>query len=120
VILLAAACSGKPSAPAHPGGGPQTSIGPQTSDLGPQDHNQTSNGGKTQQGVRDCDKLIAHAVELGVAERPDDQKANADERQTMNTQLRTAWTSKCQQLTSHGYECALAAHTLAELDACGG
>jgi hypothetical protein len=70
--------------------------------------------------ARDCDALIAHAVALGVAERPDDQKLTADERASMQAQLRTSFAPKCEQMTSRGYECALAAATLAELGACGG
>ena len=70
-------------------------------------------------GDEQCTKLIAHAVDLGIAERPADQKPTDDERAAMQSQLRESWSPKCKQLTNHGYECALAAHTLAELDACG-
>lgn len=74
----------------------------------------------TPSNARDCDALIAHAVALGVAERPEDQKLTADERASMHAQLRTSFAPKCEQMTSRGYECALAAATLDELGACGG
>jgi hypothetical protein len=73
-----------------------------------------------QPAPRDCDKLIAHTIDLAAAERPADQKPTADERASMQTQLRTTWEPKCKEMSSTGYDCALAAQTLAALDACGG
>lgn len=67
-----------------------------------------------------CDQLIAHALALGAAERPLDQKPTDAERVAIESELRAAWSPRCKQLTSRGYDCAMAAHTLAELDACGG
>jgi hypothetical protein len=64
--------------------------------------------------------LIAHAVDLGAAERPNDQKPNEQESATMQAQLKTSWTPKCEAMSSRAYECALSARTLAELDRCGG
>jgi hypothetical protein len=64
--------------------------------------------------------LIAHAVDLGAAERPDDQKPNVDERASMQAQLRTSWEPKCQAMSTRAFDCALAARTLADLDRCGG
>jgi len=107
------ACGPKPGAPAHPDGTPvppKTGSGSAVVETTPPSPDRTEN---------QCDKLIAHAVALGAAERPADQKPTDDERTAMQNELRTSWSPKCKQLTSRGYECALAAHTLAELDACG-
>jgi len=59
-------------------------------------------------------------VGLAVAERPADQKPTEDERANIVTQLRGSWSPKCKQMTSRGYDCAVAAHTLGELERCGG
>lgn len=67
-----------------------------------------------------CDNLLAHTFELAVAERPAEQKLTADERTNIQTQLRKTWLASCRQMTSTGYDCALAAHSLAEVDACSG
>ena len=115
MVLLAAACGQKPSAPAHP-------SGPQASGPRPQDQNQNQNQNPretSQVSGRDCDKLITHAVDLGIAERPDDQKPAAEERTNMQTQLRTTWEPKCKAMTAQAYECVLTAPTLAALDSCG-
>jgi len=69
---------------------------------------------------RDCDKLIDHAVTLAVDERPADQKLTEPERADIAKQLRASWTPKCEQMTSRGFDCALASHSLADLDRCGG
>lgn len=100
--------SDRSSATAHP-------IGPHASGAAP--------GGDLPPGgarTRDCDKLISHALALGIAERPEDQKLTGDERATLRAQLRTSWTPKCEAMTSRGYDCALAATSLDALEACGG
>ena len=104
-------CSGKPSAPAHPTGG---------SANGSSQSSGSATAVASGRSDEQCDKLIAHAVALGAAERPADQKPTDDERAAMQSQLRTSYAPKCKQMTSKGYDCALAAHTLAELEACGG
>jgi hypothetical protein len=88
----------------------------------------TSGGmnGRTPDGNTDrniderCAKLVSHALALGTAERPADQKLTEDERTRIETQLRTDWAPKCKQMTSRDYDCALAASTLAAISACGG
>ena len=111
-MILLASCGGhSPGATAQPRpGGSGAAVAAGSASPAPPD----------QPAARDCDKLIAHAVELGAAERPNDQKPTADERASMQTQLRTSWEPKCRAMSSKGYDCALAAQTLAALDACGG
>ena len=111
-MLLLVACGPKPGAPAHPVD-PQRGSGAGSSEVAVP----TGDASRTE---AQCDKLIAHAVELGAAERPPEQTPSDAERTAMQTQLRTSWSPKCKPMTSRGYECALAAHTLAELAACGG
>jgi hypothetical protein len=67
----------------------------------------------------DCRRLVDHTVALADAERPPEHKLTADERSRLATQLRDRWAASCKTMTSGGYQCALAARTLAELDACG-
>jgi hypothetical protein len=69
---------------------------------------------------RNCEKLLDHTLTLAVAERPADQKPTDEERTLIASQLRTDWVPKCKQMTDRGYDCALGAKTLAELDRCGG
>jgi hypothetical protein len=106
-VIVLAACSGRAGAPAHPEPKPTGGSG------------SAATATTTGASDADCDKLITHAVDLGIAERPADQKPTADERTSLQAQLRQAWSAKCKQITSREYSCAIAAHTLAELDACG-
>jgi hypothetical protein len=114
VIVLATACSSRPGAPAHPerkptaGSGSAVATTDGTSDAPPDDADAR------------CARLVAHALALGDAERPADQKLTADERSKIEAQLRSDWAPKCQQMTSRDFECALAARTLAAISACGG
>ena len=68
----------------------------------------------------DCRRLVEHTVALADAERPPEHKLTADERSRLATQLRDRWAASCAAMTSGGYQCALGARTLAELDGCGG
>jgi hypothetical protein len=63
--------------------------------------------------------LIDHVVTLAVDERPPDQKPTGDERAHLADQLRTSWFAKCGDMTSKGYDCALAARSLGDIDRCG-
>jgi hypothetical protein len=109
-VVLAVACAGKPSAPAHPSAPPP----PPAPDSG------GSAVPVADRSEEQCDKLIAHVVALGAAERPADQKPTDAERAAITAQMRTAWSPQCKQLTSRGFDCALAAQTLAALDTCPG
>ena len=108
-VVVLAACSGTASAPAHPG-----PAGPDHEPPAP------APSPAPDRTAADCARLIDHAVALGTSEQPGDQRPTAEERTAIATELRTAWTPRCQQMTSNGYACALAVGTLAELDACGG
>lgn len=125
-MLVVAACGGAPRGapdrPAHPQpdrgsqGNPDPRSGAAAHPIEPHASGARPGGAN----ARDCDNLIRHAVSLGVAERPADQQLTADERAALHAQLRTQWTPKCEAMTSRGYHCALAATSLAELEACGG
>lgn len=108
-MVVLAACSGTASAPARPSP-PASGPGPRGEAPHPAPERKEA----------DCDRLITHALDLGSAERPPEQQLTADERTALQHNLRTTWLPRCNAMTSHGYECALSAHTLAELDACGG
>lgn len=108
-MVVLAACSGTASAPAQPR--------PPASGSGARGEVPHPAPDRTE---RDCERLIAHAIALGSAEQPAEQQLTADERTALERDLRTTWQPKCSEMTGHGYECALSAHTLAELDACGG
>jgi hypothetical protein len=114
-VIVLVACGGQPSAPAHPKQGPQASgVGPQQG-VGPQAPDTKPTAGDDR-----CDKLIDRVVTLAVAERPVDQKPTEDERAAIVSQLRGSWTGKCEGMTAKGYDCAVRAQNLAELDRCGG
>jgi hypothetical protein len=115
-VILLVACGPKPGAPAHPADPHDGSTAGSATTGG-----QTAIAGDS--GVptdAQCDKLITHALDLGAAERPAEQKPTDAERATHQAQLRSTWSPKCKQMTSRGYDCALAAHSLAELERCGG
>jgi hypothetical protein len=119
VGAVATACgpgaTGGPAQPTQPSGsGLQTAgtaaqpgIGPSTAEQQPAAEDR-------------CKRLIDHVVTLAIAERPADQKVNADEQKNIASQLRTSWEPKCSAMTERGYTCAVNAPTLAELDRCGG
>lgn len=97
-MLVLVACSGRSSGPAHP--------------------DRPAEGATPSRSDTQCDKLIAHTLALAVAERPAEQKLTADERTAIEAQLRKTWLASCKQMTTTGYDCALAAHTLADVDTC--
>jgi len=112
-VILLAACGGHtPGAPAQPRPGGSGSAVAAAGSASPARPDQPA--------PRDCDKLIVHTIDLAVAERPAEQKPTADERASMQSQLRTTWEAKCKDMSTQAYDCALAAQTLAALDACGG
>ena len=115
--VLLVACSGKPGAPAHPGGGSQTTDRGSGSGAGSETQ---SDPPIVAREDTTCDKLIDHVVTLAVAERPAEQKPTDAERSKLATDLRSSWTAKCKQMTKHGYDCVLAAGNLTALDRCGG
>lgn len=149
MIVLATACSGAPRATAHPESGPHPAGGSTTGDAasvsgagtpgspasagtsgasgtatgsaatGAPTTTGTSTPATASAGDR-CAKLIAHAVELGVAERPPEQQLTAGERATIEAQLRTQLAARCTRLGPRELDCALGARTLAAMQACDG
>ncbi len=69
---------------------------------------------------RECEQLVAHAIELGAAERtgrpPDQVSTEADQNQ-LKTRLRP-FIDECRALSRDSYRCATAATAMAELAAC--
>ena len=114
MIVLATACSSRPGAPAHPEPKPTAGSGSAVATAG------GTSAGTPDDATERCGKLVAHALALGDAERPADQKLTADERAKIEAQLRSDWAARCEQMTSRDHDCALAARTLAAISACGG
>jgi len=71
---------------------------------------------------RECEDLIAHAIALRVAELaqalPPEQVPTEAEQAALRTELRGQLLADCQHGTRRGYDCAIAAKTLAELGGC--
>ena len=71
---------------------------------------------------RECDDLIAHAIALRVAELrqtlPPEQVPTEAEQASLATELRGQLLADCRKGTRRGYDCAIAAKTLAELGGC--
>lgn len=107
-LLVIAGCPGAPSEPAHPrGGSARADAGVPVPPAGPSD--------------AECDQLVAHALELQLAElratKPADQLPDAAEVDKLRAELRAA-DPGCKDLSRAAYRCALAAKTLAELAGC--
>jgi hypothetical protein len=70
---------------------------------------------------RECDQLIAHAVELRIAElratKPSQLPTDADQ-QAAATSVRTALGAECRHVSRTAYACAIAAKTTHELTGC--
>jgi len=70
---------------------------------------------------RECDELVAHAVELHVAElraaRPNQLPTEA-EQQTARREIHAALGGECRRVARTAYACAIAAKTTAELTSC--
>jgi hypothetical protein len=117
-LLALVACSGRSSAPAHPEEGPRASgSGLRASDNRAQsDEHQPIDSRRNDK----CVRLIDRVVTLAIAERPAEQKPTDEERTNLVKQLEPTWAPKCEAMTSKGFDCAVTAQTLAELDRCGG
>jgi len=114
-----ASCGAKPSAPAHPDG---DADGHQASGSGLRPDGSGSEQTQPIDSHHDdkCDRLLDRVVTLAVAERPAEQIPTNEERAAIVTQLRASWSPKCEAMTSKGFDCALRAPTLADVDRCGG
>jgi hypothetical protein len=64
----------------------------------------------------ECDALIAHAIALGVAEQR--ERATEDEQARVHADLRSRYIAICRDMSRQVYACALAATSLAALEAC--
>lgn len=115
ILSLAVACSsgggGAHPRPPGPGSAPDAAV-PVAVAPGP---------GPTE---RECDALIAHAVALGAAQLardlPGDQLPTDAEQAALRTELRGRFLAECRGGTRRGYDCAIAARSLAELAGCQG
>ncbi len=71
---------------------------------------------------RECEDLIAHAIALRVAELkqtlPPEQVPTEAEQAALGSELRGRFLADCQRGTRRGYDCAIAAKSLAELGSC--
>lgn len=107
-LAIAACGSGKPGDSTHPrGGSARPDAGaPQGTADGPSE--------------RECDELVDHAIEIELAARRAQQHAKpmptADELARLRAELRGD--PGCRALSREAYRCAMAAATLAELEAC--
>jgi hypothetical protein len=121
-LLLAVACSGgSGSGSGGGGGGPQRPPGPG----GPPPDNGTTaplDGAAGAPTERECDALVAHAIALRVAELkqtlPAEQVPTDAEQAALGAELRGQFLADCRRGTRRGYDCAIAANTLAELGGC--
>jgi hypothetical protein len=71
---------------------------------------------------RECEALIGHAIALRVAELertlPPEQVPTEAEQAALEAELRGKFVADCRDGTRDGYDCAMAARTLAELAGC--
>ncbi len=71
---------------------------------------------------RECEQLITHAIALRVGELartlPPEQVPTEAEQAALATELRGTFLADCRHGTRRGYDCAIAAKTLAELGGC--
>ena len=107
--VFVVACSSSASTPTHPQPQPQ----PQRTDA-----SVATAAGPT---AHECDALITHAIELGMAHqratRPPDQLPTEADREALRTRLRP-YADECRTLPRDAYRCAIAATTTAELTGC--
>jgi hypothetical protein len=107
-VILLAACPGRPIEPSPPrGSGAQPpDAGAQVTATGPTD--------------RECDELVSHALTLRLNElratKPANQLPTDAELAKLAAELRAD--PGCRTLSRHGYGCAMAAKSLAELEGC--
>jgi len=109
ILSLAAACGSGGARPRPPGptGAPDAAV-PAAPAAAPTE--------------RECDDLIAHAVALRAAELaqtlPADQLPTEAEQAALRAELRGRFLAECRAGTRPGYDCAIAARSLAELAGC--
>jgi len=117
-LALALACSGGGGGRTHPTGPDHAPDAPAA-----------GSGGSAAAAVpaappteRECDELIAHAVALRVAELgqtlPPEQVPTEAEQAALRAELRGRFLADCRGGTRRGYDCAIAARSLADLGGC--
>ncbi|HWO25404.1 MAG TPA: hypothetical protein VNO30_41975 [Kofleriaceae bacterium] len=119
-LLLAAACSGSGGGSGGGGGGgPLRPPGPGGQ---PPDNRTPVPPTAAAPTERECDALVAHAIALRVAELaqtlPAEQVPTEAEQAALGAELRGQFLADCRRGTRRGYDCAIAAKTLAELGGC--
>jgi hypothetical protein len=113
LTLLAAstACGGNSPQPAKPTPRPDASVAVAT-------------GGGSAQPVsdalteRDCDALLAHVVQVSIAERPADQQIDASEQAKIQADARSQFQTECRGFARATYDCAMAANATTAIEAC--
>ena len=101
--LLVAACSGGAGGAAHPAPPPAAHAAPPPADDAPTE--------------AECDRLITHAVALGIDEQPAAHTTESDH-EAVRRALHDDFLAGCRTLPRDAYRCAMAATTLAALAAC--
>lgn len=108
LLSLAVACSSTGGRPRPPGPGAPPDAAVEPSSTAPSE--------------RECDDLIGHAIAIRIAEMrqtvPADQLPTEAEQAALRGELRASFLPACREGSREGYQCAMAARTLAELDAC--
>jgi hypothetical protein len=106
--LVVAACSSSaapPTRPTDPTGSGSAATGTSGSDAPTE---------------RECEQLVAHAIQLGAAERtgrPPDQLSTEADQEHLRTRMRP-FIDECRALPRDSYRCAIAATAISELAAC--
>jgi hypothetical protein len=106
LFLAVVACGGRTSTPAHPdlgSGAPHDAPAGTTAEAPPND--------------ADCDALIAHAVALAAAERPE-HTVNDDDQAHARGDLHAQYAAKCRAMSRSDYLCALSAPSLESFAGC--
>jgi hypothetical protein len=110
VTLLVACGSARPPAP-------RAEPPPARGTASPGDRLDTVSQGD-HPGELECDELFAHAIAVEAAERPADQRLDADALEAARAELRAQHMAECRTLSRETYRCVLAAARTAEIAAC--
>jgi hypothetical protein len=110
VTLLVACGSARPPAP-------RAEPSPARGTASPGDRLDTVSNGD-HPGELECDELFAHALAVETAERPADQRLDADALATARADLRERHMAECRTLSRETYRCLLAGARTSEIAAC--
>jgi hypothetical protein len=109
VAVVTAACGGKTPAPTHPETGSAASAGSGSAAPPPVVVALTE---------QECDQLLDHTIDIEYARRAPDQRPDPKEQQAVRESIRDKFLAECRTLKRGLYECAIAAKTTAEMEAC--